>query len=455
MNTMERVQCLRKSLTIKEDKRGLKHTINKRSPILPFPTRNPERAKFSKGFDGVTGEFTRVLCGNTLNAEVDMDGVLENISKKVHMSNEDKPHFLRLIRMFLADDQEKMKVFHPHIFQYLPLSPGKESKGEEDIAQFIRDVLLGEDNALASFFAKSETDHLIARLILDQLDHLKQSEKDKRYFSKIAPIMQLFKDDMQFLSNHKDYFVEHINLFMAYYYFFYITQLTLKLNQGLKADFESINEVIYTLDWEGTSRSRAGYEKGYQHIKDAASRLLVHVNCLEHLNFLFDTTAASYGELKQTYDSMDSDNQVHFIDLLKQWIKEYRYHTYLTDLESMPNDYEELVQLLYSSLDEGIEKATKSRYALSIEEIGKKYFLKTRGALGYMLNVSQDFLLLLTAISVKNKRKSLKDVFLEFEKRGLKFDRHSQEAIVNLFDKLNLLDKKSDSGDAQYVKPIL
>ena len=72
-----------------------------------------------------------------------------------------------------------------------------------------------------------------------------------------------------------------------------------------------------------------------------------------------------------------------------------------------------------------------------------------------MLNISQDLLLLLTALSLKNERKSLKQVFIELELRGLYFDRYSREEIVKLFDKLNLLDKKSDSGDAQYVKPIL
>jgi len=97
----------------------------------------------------------------------------------------------------------------------------------------------------------------------------------------------------------------------------------------------------------------------------------------------------------------------------------------------------------------------RNRYSLSIEEIGKKFFLKTRGSLGYMLNVSQDLFLLLTAVCLKNERKSLNQLFIDLENRGMYFDRYSKEEAVKLLDKLNLLDKKSDSGDAQYVKPIL
>ena len=45
--------------------------------------------------------------------------------------------------------------------------------------------------------------------------------------------------------------------------------------------------------------------------------------------------------------------------------------------------------------------------------------------------------------------------FNEFEKRGIALDRYSKKEVMNLFDNLNIIDKKSDSGDAQYVKPIL
>ena len=40
-------------------------------------------------------------------------------------------------------------------------------------------------------------------------------------------------------------------------------------------------------------------------------------------------------------------------------------------------------------------------------------------------------------------------------KRGIYLDKQSQESIVEFYEKLNLIEKKSDSGDAQYVKGIL
>lgn len=49
----------------------------------------------------------------------------------------------------------------------------------------------------------------------------------------------------------------------------------------------------------------------------------------------------------------------------------------------------------------------------------------------------------------------LAKLFDEFAKRGLLFDRESKKHIVELFEKMNVIEKRSDSGDAQYVKYIL
>ena len=49
----------------------------------------------------------------------------------------------------------------------------------------------------------------------------------------------------------------------------------------------------------------------------------------------------------------------------------------------------------------------------------------------------------------------LSKLFDEFEKRGLLFDRESKKKITDLYEKMNLLEKRSDSGDTQYVKSVL
>ena len=73
-----------------------------------------------------------------------------------------------------------------------------------------------------------------------------------------------------------------------------------------------------------------------------------------------------------------------------------------------------------------------------------------------MLNITEEFLIFLTKLAVGDQEKnSLKEVFRQFELRGVFLDRSSKDEVVQFYTKLNLLEKKSDSGDAQYVRRVL
>lgn len=64
-------------------------------------------------------------------------------------------------------------------------------------------------------------------------------------------------------------------------------------------------------------------------------------------------------------------------------------------------------------------------------------------------------LLMLTTLCVKDKKIKINQLFREYEKRGVFFDRYSREEVKIFLNNLNLIDKKSDGGDAEYVRPVL
>ena len=73
-----------------------------------------------------------------------------------------------------------------------------------------------------------------------------------------------------------------------------------------------------------------------------------------------------------------------------------------------------------------------------------------------VLNLTERDIIFLTKISLGDlKQMKLTDLFQEYESRGIFLDNTSQEFLQEFFTRLNLIDKKSDSGDAQYVKRIL
>jgi len=106
-------------------------------------------------------------------------------------------------------------------------------------------------------------------------------------------------------------------------------------------------------------------------------------------------------------------------------------------------------------VSEGVNNEYAEKYGKNFEYLGGNVFLKGRRSLGTVFNLNHDMLMLLTAVSVKDQRIPLKMLFDRFEERGVALDRISKKLIVELFDSHNIIDKKSDSGDAQYVKPIL
>ena len=73
-----------------------------------------------------------------------------------------------------------------------------------------------------------------------------------------------------------------------------------------------------------------------------------------------------------------------------------------------------------------------------------------------MLTITEEMLIFLTKLVIKNdEQMSLNEVFRQFEMRGVFLDQPSKNEVIRFYTKLNLIEKKSDSGDAQYVKRIL
>ena len=453
---MQNVDDLKRSMNMKENKKGARHTINVKATFLPFKTRKDDRAKFGRRFNGVIGEISRILSQNKLSKDFDKEKCIDNIVNSVSCkTEEDRKYLVELIKNYLVDKDGDINVFHPHLFQYIQLSEGGESKEEASIAQFLCDVILRHDYRFKDLFIKNDTNHMITKLILSELDELEESEIEEKYVDNLPYVGDVAIEDINFIMKNKDFFLKNFSNILAYYYFFYITQLAIKLNKKSEANYQEIEKIYYLLDWEKTSKNRKSVDMGYKFIKEQSKNLLVHINTLEHLNFIFGTYGKNFVEIKEIFEELEQEERIEVLEALREWVKFYR-DFYEKDPMELELNYKELVKALNKSLLEQNKQAILSRYSLSIEEIGKKYFLKIRGgSYGYMLNITQEMLVLITALCIKKEKITLKTLFKEYERRGLFFDNYSKDSIVELLEKLNLVDKKSDSGDAQYVKSIL
>ena len=95
-----------------------------------------------------------------------------------------------------------------------------------------------------------------------------------------------------------------------------------------------------------------------------------------------------------------------------------------------------------------------ARLGQKIKDIMKVKFLQSRRG-NDVLVLDEEMLVFLIAMFTHEKRTKLDDMYFLFNKHGIYFNIESRNIIEQYLLKSNLLDRRSDSGETQYVTVIL
>ena len=431
------------------------HKINVNSPILPFITDYRNQTHFDRGFEPIIGEFSRIYLNKSFNKDFEFNGISTNILNEVIISDDESDDYLKLIiDEYLLRDDGNINILHPYLFLYISKTEGRRSNNETEIARFMRDVFFKDIDVFNDFLNVNGANNVILNLVLNNLPELIDKKINYKYISCLPFISDVFREDIEFIRGNNDFVVKNLGDIFTFYYFYYCSQLVLKLNQPFEnVDYNMPLETYYLLDWETASKNRNSIKKGYNLIKSANAYLFHNLNLIEEINTLSGTQGLFIKQISDLINGGKIDKEP-FIFCLKEWIKYYEEIHNLNNYYGC-DDFQELANLLKKDLMEGIRFQQSVSFERNLNTIAKKYFVKRRGQYGYVLNIDKKFLYIITALCVKEDKIKLNDLFKEYERRGLFFDRYSKEKIMDLLNTWNLIDKKSDSGDAQYVKSIL
>jgi DNA phosphorothioation-dependent restriction protein DptG len=445
---------------------GVTHERGNVKDILPF--NSSKKTKLLKeNYLSMMGAFVRQVCKVDLEMQkndddifIDDNYLVGELLKQVRCSDEDISFDLsRFLNQYLFKE-EKIKPIHPYLYNYIP---SQEKPEEDKFAKFMTDILTIETNDLKKLFDKENAEDILTNLILKNLPGLKpMKEKNEKNYQVLSfKIAELFNKDIQFLAKHKDYFLEHFPLLVHFYFFLYICQLTIKFDEFESADFEHIQPLYFALEWETINKRRKAADEieGFKRVKNYASNLFVHIQTLSQLSHLSFNSGnkrgfLTYSQIIEAIDLKGNEARQLFLNELIEWINYYSDNASVKIIKN-PQSIQEAFEVLFECLKQGMSSDVCKKYGENIEGIGGKTFLKHRGSLGKVLNISHDLFLLLAAICIKDERIPLNQLFEELKYRGISLDRHSKKVVIELLDSLNIIDKKSDSGDAQYVKPIL
>ncbi|ETI96802.1 MAG: hypothetical protein Q606_CBAC00017G0002, partial [Intestinibacter bartlettii DORA_8_9] len=390
------IQELKKSLSMTNE--GIKHKIGVKSKFFPFTT-NERYIINQKETSGTVAELVRLINGKQLDAtEINIDEIIKKIMSLVQIEDEnDEGYLYEIIKEQIMNEDGSRNIFHYKLYNYI-----NSNKKEQKIAKFLYDIVFKNMDYFNEIYNEIQDEDVITKLILegmDQADYLIDKRLNKNedvYENKLTFITKLAYEDFKFLSTNKEFFLEYFERLVYFYYFYYLIQLCIKINKRFNVDYNKVEETYYLLDWEKAGKNRKSTLKGYKDIRSRGEDLWVNLNVIEHSNFLMGTENYNLVEIEEYFKSLEEDKQKEYLETLKEWIKEYKICTQ-QEYNDIELDFNILMNEIIKSVSVKLSEPGRGRRLFNnVEEIGKLYFLKSRGgSYGYMFNLTQETVLML------------------------------------------------------------
>ncbi len=397
---------------------------------------------------------------------VTTENLIEQLKQKTEIQAGQEDVFYEIIKQLFFDENGFLRPINLRLQEQVIT----EESAEKRIADYLVDVL-GRKDVLKEMIADAnkslfERSNVLESLVFSQLSYEeRQSDNDLAYYRIINVFIDKFEEDFKYVLESNSRTREYLIPLFEFYYFVYTSQSCMQLDRFFYGERDKIVPLYFSLDWEKTSLSRKCYTEGWQVLQKSIRRIFAHSITLEILNLSDESSdRVDYIAINNyliEHPELDCDLAMKIRKLTT------KYRNAITDCPEMTNlvhdtdviTSEQEINFLFNSVriqfeNTGRERAYNS-YANKFESYCSK-FLKNRGRGGLILNLTEEMLIFLTKLSIKNNETvRLVDVFNEFEARGIFFDDTSKDQIADYYEKLNLIEKKSDSGDAKYVKRIL
>lgn len=443
--------------------------ITEEKLIVPYNVRPlKEHKDIIKRFD----ECIVAFCCKLLNCnltEFNQEVFFSDVVNSVEFENEDdKEKFKEVVSTVFFDKENGIAKFHPKVLIYSTIEEENIEMGD-----FLYDVLFDENKNYGKYIEEvfeNKTGNVLTDLILDKLPEVAvNSEKKKKQYKNFAEeITSVFNEDLKYLLKVNRDFCSQVVTLLKFYYVVYILRSVGNLNNMF--DEKEVPPIYFTFDWEKVSKGRIGYENGWCLVESAITSLRSHEICLNILNCSNGTNKYTYKEFKELVSSMNNadryDTWVNLSDVVekyenairdddKDYWKEYEFKSDNDD--DILIEVEKLYGLIHnhhSKVKNAIELSR--RYYDWFFEFCRNNFLRNRGRNGMTLNLTEEYVILLTKLCIKDESKvRFQYIIKELERRGVYLDKDSKNRLIEFYQRLNVLEKKSDSGDALYVRSIL
>ena len=456
------VESFDKSFAVKEDGKELKHNSGNRFKLFPYVT-NTNSIIIS--LDLVIGRYISQV-EKIIPQQITVEELIVKLMEETEIAPGAEELFQQVVKSNCFDRSGKIRSTNLRMITQIPC----EESSARKVADYLVDVL-GDDEKLKisvdhATAILEEQSNVLEKFIISKLESKPLPPRDTATYQRITnSLHKKYEEDFEYILGSRNRISDYLIPLLEFYYFTYTAQAILQLNRFLAGDRENCIPLYFCLDWEKTSLNRLCYTQGWRMLQEKINSIFAHAIVLDILNQTEeDYDPVDYIRLDELVQEDGEDHRIaEEIKVLTD-----RYRNAITDCPEMKelrrqysakNETAAEVRFLFESVRTQFEntgrKPRYASYATHFSEYGKKY-LKRRGRSGMMLNLTEETLIFLTEVCIKDQEKMrLNNVFNEFELRGVYLDNISKEQVMHYYEKLNLIEKKSDSGDAQYVKRIL
>ena len=372
----------------------------------------------------------------------------------------DEPELWSYIQeMYFSDDSVFRVAPESLLFKLAGLTDGSQKRRLGDLFSSLMQGFYVENPARMkrNFIEQQVVDSLRSDRVLSVF-HGRRMSKGINEKPFLPFLSNFFQKDLAFLAARPRYLIETLEELLRLYAYLYTAQLALNIN-GWQSEPDP-KPLYFIMENETASRGRSDLVRNG------------HQKVARHLKYLFPYLTVS--ETLQDPIAKDNEHRLPLWELaskltaedasaLKGYAKEFAedrnkdraYEFPHTETNSDPHYWLKIIlETSLRQFDKGKSRsAAGGRFIQSTELELCSTFVKTRGQAGKVLVMNQDYLLLLTNLAIGEERKlRFHELVSEFQARGVYFDKKSQQALIQFYERVGNVERMSDSGDAVYVR---
>lgn len=277
-------------------------------------------------------------------------------------------------------------------------------------------------------------------------------------------VAEHFVKDVSFLGKHPEYFLEQLANCIELYNFIYCSQLGLNIRNWTDGNVPSSKPLYFILDTEKASSERTLVaNEGYKSLARPMADVFPILSMLEYFNSDSSRPKSPLWAYANAIHDAEDTEKSKVCNALVAFGKRFREERKLPPEQSTESCPIEALKMLMAlgvrqfakSVNEGRYRVQQQYMEVFDKEVARN-FLQSRGRAGRVLVINQDFVLLLTNLSIGDRRSvRFQELLGEFQNRGFCFDKGSQQALISFYERVGNVDRMSDSGDAVYVRSTI